>query len=64
MVKSTPYFSVEPSSGAVMPGGTAQVMVRYHPKAMGKHSGKIPVQVRRGAGARWGASHKFQRPLD
>lgn len=45
MVKSTPYFSVEPSSGSLMPGGSVQVMVRYSPKAMGKHSGSIPVRV-------------------
>ncbi len=45
MVKSTPYFSVEPSSGSLVPGGSVQVMVRYSPKAMGKHAGSIPVRV-------------------
>ncbi|KXZ50888.1 hypothetical protein GPECTOR_14g137 [Gonium pectorale] len=45
MSKSAPYFTVEPSSGSVLPGGSVQVLVRYQPKAMGKHSGVIPVTV-------------------
>ncbi|EFJ49198.1 hypothetical protein VOLCADRAFT_90100 [Volvox carteri f. nagariensis] len=45
MIKSTPYFSVDPSSGSILPGGNIQVVVRYHPKAMGKHKGTIPIKV-------------------
>ncbi|GLI64998.1 hypothetical protein VaNZ11_008424 [Volvox africanus] len=45
MIKSTPYFSVDPSSGSILPGATIQVVVRYHPKAMGKHKGKILIKV-------------------
>lgn len=50
MVKSTPYFAVEPSSGTVLPGGNVQVLVRYQPKAMGKHKGAIPIKVMSEAG--------------
>ncbi|KAG2493472.1 hypothetical protein HYH03_008289 [Edaphochlamys debaryana] len=45
MVKATPYFSVEPASGSVLPGGSVQVLVRYQPKAMGRHTGTIPIKV-------------------
>ncbi|GFR48568.1 hypothetical protein Agub_g10470, partial [Astrephomene gubernaculifera] len=43
--KSLPYFSVDPPSGSVLPGGSVQVLVRYQPKAMGKHAGTIPFKV-------------------
>lgn len=50
MIKSMPYFSVEPSSGSILPGATVQVVVKYHPKALGKHTGKIPIKVGHPAG--------------
>ena len=43
--KKTPYFTLEPSSGTILGGQDQQLVVRYHPKSMGKHSGTISVRV-------------------
>jgi hypothetical protein len=45
VVKSSPYFEVQPLSGIILGGNDVQLLVRYSPKAMGRHTGSLPVQV-------------------
>ncbi|GAX74871.1 hypothetical protein CEUSTIGMA_g2317.t1 [Chlamydomonas eustigma] len=43
--KPSPYFDVQPSSGTILGEQDKQLVVRYHPKALGHHSAVIPVKV-------------------
>lgn len=43
--KSAPYFEVQTPTGIILGGQTQQLLVRYHPKAMGKHSAQLPFIV-------------------
>lgn len=43
--KDNPYFEIIPASGKILGGQTQQVMVRYAPKALGRHKGALPIVV-------------------
>ena len=45
MEKASPYFDVQPSTGLILGGQDLQLLVRYGPKAMGRHSASVPVKV-------------------
>lgn len=43
--KRSPYYSCEPSRGLLLPGQSATVLVRYCPKALGRHPAAAAVQM-------------------
>lgn len=45
VIKASPYFEVQPASGTVLPNQSVQLLVRYHPKALGKHNAALPFRV-------------------
>lgn len=48
--KATPFFEVLPPTGIIAAGETMQLVVRYNPKAMGSHSGTVPLKISRPSG--------------
>ena len=44
-MKNSPYFDVQPPTGVILGGNDLQLLVRYCPKALGRHTGRLPVQV-------------------
>eukprot|EP00201_Polytomella_parva_P002682 CAMPEP_0175080504 /NCGR_PEP_ID=MMETSP0052_2-20121109/25548_1 /TAXON_ID=51329 ORGANISM="Polytomella parva, Strain SAG 63-3" /NCGR_SAMPLE_ID=MMETSP0052_2 /ASSEMBLY_ACC=CAM_ASM_000194 /LENGTH=1262 /DNA_ID=CAMNT_0016351219 /DNA_START=29 /DNA_END=3813 /DNA_ORIENTATION=+ len=42
---SLPYFEIQPGFGSMLVNGTTQLLVRYWPKSLGTHSGRLKVRV-------------------
>ena len=43
--KTSPYFEVQPPSGTLLGDQDTQLLVRFCPKAMGRHVVSLPVRV-------------------